>query len=896
MHITKPDDALILLGYHSRGGQPTLTVTVGYVAQLDDTLLDEKTVWGWLPTRFPDEPFDVASKKARGTFAVAGTAWAPRGEAVSAMAIRARVGTLEKTLHVHGDRQWHHGLSGWQPTPAVPFTQMPVTLGRAFGGADWPENPHGRGWHPAGAVAQGDALPNIELPDAPILQHDDTPAPATFSPLPQTAPSRLRWLGRFDAAWERERFPALPDDTNPRWFDGVAPDQCRDGYWRGDEPWQASGMHPEHADIGGTLPGLRPRLLVQRHNLDFGVHRPATDDDPVTEATLALDTVWLFPEEARVAVLYRADIAVTREDAADIAALGLFTEKLAQPAQPAAYWDAEWRKQRATKAPGLVRDDMLAAEQAEVAKAQAETQAAAEQWADKLWAGMLQSQQAALREAEQGLGQLRQQMGHIPPFSAASVAAPVRPALVNAPTAPLPADFTAQLEQHLQGAMAAARQEGEQALRGVVNEVSANTGQTAGGMMAHALAQVGSLQPARTVHDEVSRLSLPPEVRVDALKKAENLQNAMASLDAQIAELNQKLRAAGLDTKLDDEVQKSLQGDDGPRLVLDREALLARHARAEPLTDLALDGLDLHGLDFSRADFSRSRLSGCNLEGATLQGCRFIGTQFVQATLDGAQLAEADFSRAILDTCGLRQMQAPRAVWSDARLVSCDASGAMLEASVLDRLQAGDSRFVGARLSQSRGAKASWAACDFTNAVFDDIAFTRSLFDGCVFDATRFVRARLDTANFAATRGIRPDFTDAVLHGLRLDTACSLHEANFSRADMRDASLQDSTLVSACLNEAVLERALVRHCDLSGSDGWRLRARNAQFHDSRLMRISWRAANLMECSFAQSVLTDADLSGANLHAADTRTAQVSRVQVQGALLTRCRLLEEHALG
>lgn len=894
MHITKPDDALILLGYHSRGGQPTLTVTVGYVAQADGSLLDEKTVWGWLPTRFPDEPFDVTAKKARGTFAVAGTAWAPRGEPVAAMAVRARVGGLEKTLHVHGDRQWHRGLSGWQPTPAVPFTQMPITLSRAFGGAGWPENPHGLGWQPAGANAQGTALPNIEVPDAPILQPDDTPATATFGPLPQSAPSRLRWLGRFDAAWERERFPALPDDTDSRWFDGVAPDQCRDGYWRGDEPWLASGMHPEHTDVGGLLPGLRPRLLLQRRDLDFGMHRPTAPDGPVTEATLALDAVWLFPEEARVAVLYRTEIAVTREDAADIVALGLFTETLTQPAQTTAYWDEFWRRQRTTKAPGLVRDDDLAAEQAALAKLQAEVHASAEQWADTLWAGMLQSRQVALKEAEQGLGQLRQQMGHIPPFSAASMVAPARPALIAAPTAPLPAGFTAQLDQQLQAAMAGARQEGEQALRGLVNEVSSNTGQTASGLMAHALAQVGSLQPTRSLHDEVSRLSLPPEVRPDALKKAESLRSAMASLDEQIAGLNQKLRAAGLGPELDTQVQQTLQGDDGPRLVLDREALLARHARAEPLTGLHLDALDLSGLDFSRADFSGSRLSACNLEGATLNGCHFVDTQFVQTRLDGAQLTEADFSRSVLDDCGLRQIQAPRSIWCDARLVACDGSGAVLQASVLDRLQAGDSRFTGARLAQAHGVKTSWATCDFTDAVFDEATLTRNVFDGCVLDATRLVRANLTTTNFSATRGIRPNFSDAVLHGLRLDTACSLHEANFARADLRDASVQDSTLVSACLNESVLERALVRHCDLSGSDGWRLRARGAQFHDSRLVGISWRAANLMECSFAQSMLTDADLSGANLHAADTRTAQVSRVQVQGALLTRCRLLEEHA--
>jgi uncharacterized protein YjbI with pentapeptide repeats len=41
-------------------------------------------------------------------------------------------------------------------------------------------------------------------------------------------------------------------------------------------------------------------------------------------------------------------------------------------------------------------------------------------------------------------------------------------------------------------------------------------------------------------------------------------------------------------------------------------------------------------------------------------------------------------------------------------------------------------------------------------------------------------------------------------------------------------------------------------------------------------------------------LQDVDLTGANLHAADTRTATAQGVKLEQALLTRCRLLEDYA--
>src|SRR5690606_37354893 len=110
----------------------------------DGCLMPEKSAWQWLAPQFTDEPFDLGLQKRRGTFCVAGTAHAPGGQPVERMAIRVRFSSCAKTLHVYGDRQWRHGLTGWRPSAPLPFLRMPVDLAHAFGGPDHAANPYGK--------------------------------------------------------------------------------------------------------------------------------------------------------------------------------------------------------------------------------------------------------------------------------------------------------------------------------------------------------------------------------------------------------------------------------------------------------------------------------------------------------------------------------------------------------------------------------------------------------------------------------------------------------------------------------------------------------------------------------------------------------------------------------
>ncbi|WP_437876007.1 DUF2169 family type VI secretion system accessory protein [Sorangium sp. So ce513] len=154
-----------------------------------------------LPRR--DDAFEVV---------LLGAAHAPHGRPVERMTVSLAVGGERRELLISGDRVWEGGDRPRIGAP-VPFTRMPLTHERAFGGtveveidreafvaATDARNPGGRGFDPAPAVAslvemlkpppgypRYDAvrrLPNIEDPVARISLPEDAPDPVYWGAVP----------------------------------------------------------------------------------------------------------------------------------------------------------------------------------------------------------------------------------------------------------------------------------------------------------------------------------------------------------------------------------------------------------------------------------------------------------------------------------------------------------------------------------------------------------------------------------------------------------------------------------------------------------------------------------------------------------------------------------------
>ena len=186
----------------------------------------------------PVYEIDFAPRKHACDVLLVGHVRAPEGRQVTRLRAGLRVGSMEKTFDVVGDRVWQAGLTGISASAPQPFTDMPISYDRAFGGADrnsederehdaYLPNPVGRGWykHLKNAWVDGKPLPNTEEVGKSVGFPSDKYRPVALGPLGRGWPQRARYAGTYDQQWLDDVFPFLPKDFDERYYQAAPEDQ-----------------------------------------------------------------------------------------------------------------------------------------------------------------------------------------------------------------------------------------------------------------------------------------------------------------------------------------------------------------------------------------------------------------------------------------------------------------------------------------------------------------------------------------------------------------------------------------------------------------------------------------------------------------------------------------------
>jgi hypothetical protein len=243
--------------------------------------------------------------KAATDVALIGHAHAPGGRPVAQLDVSLRVGAVGKTVRVFGDRHWVRPGRSDQIIGPRPFTTMPLTYERAFGGADLtPTDPrrHEReARNPVGTgLAARDsrrtdplALPNLEDPKFLILGPGDRPPPAGFGFVGPDWQWRARYAGTYDDRWQKARMPLLPEDFDRRFFNAAHPDLIAPGYLRGGETVSVFNASPRGA-LTFALPSGQPELVLMMK------------DGTRHALAMTLDTVTIDTDGHRVELVWRA--------------------------------------------------------------------------------------------------------------------------------------------------------------------------------------------------------------------------------------------------------------------------------------------------------------------------------------------------------------------------------------------------------------------------------------------------------------------------------------------------------------------------------------------------------------------------------------------------------------
>jgi hypothetical protein len=238
---------------------------------------------------------------------VSGHALAPGGTAQSSWQASVRVGPVKKILRLHGPRKFLKHFFGWRLGQSEPVFRVPLDYRLAYGGCvdvpasltsdgysdsiKFPGNPAGCGWLPTKA-AYGHLprlarkhvqqwintqtvlpAPQFESASEPLRHpYQDLPAQG-FGAIARWWEPRLSRQGSYGGEWRTTRYPLLPENFDPLYFQSAPADLVCRPHLIGDERVSLTGLLAEHREItnyrsmgeGAVRRSDHPRRHRSRH-------------------------------------------------------------------------------------------------------------------------------------------------------------------------------------------------------------------------------------------------------------------------------------------------------------------------------------------------------------------------------------------------------------------------------------------------------------------------------------------------------------------------------------------------------------------------------------------------------------------------------------------------------
>jgi len=847
-------------------------------------LLPEATLWRFVAQQLgKDAVLDIGMPKKNGEFLVSGKCHVANNSPVEAMAVKVKVGLLEKSLTVMGDRLCKLVKSRREVSKPMAFTEMSMSYANAFGGVGFERNPLGKGL-PLAEDGAPYPLPNVLNPNESVVSMDDRPEPASFAPLDFLWPQRFSKAGTYDDAWYQTRFPNFAKDMDWSIFNTAQPDQWLPGFFKGDERIEVSGMHPDVPVQSTQLPAYRVRCFITEKT---------ETEEAFREVPMQPETLWLFPNASHMVLIYRGVLEIGTDDASSVLHLVAGIEALGEP-KPVQHYRSVLA-QRLDKRRGAVHalDDgpllptglLELAPMAEVADMQAKSQSQgflADHMRRKAEKQLQQAKEQAVAQRAQILD-IAHANGAAPPDLSALdqlIATTLPPSMPTPRIEDLP-QILAESEREVETARASALAK-QAELKAQMAALSAQTG------------------------TDISKLAkAPPAPRFSAEKALNEIRLASASGKA-TRQASPVLDALLGDPKLTSRLQQaeaaSLQAyrlgaqhygptDVGIQAQFLRTKVQTGLARKASFANQDLTGADLHGLDLSGADFSNALMESVDLRQANLTGAKLTGALIAHAKLDGANLAGAnlvganlgkasmvgtraldtDFSRAVLDQANLRNADLTGARLDSAKLGSVKLAGAILvRASLVDtqlmdifRDQPSALEAPVEPVAPEEAPGLDLRSTNFSQANMKGVMLLNSQLDGAVLKGVC-----LDGATLLGVSATGADFSGATfvnaraVKGSRFDRAV-FKGADISKANFRSAGLDRADLSGACLQNADLSEATLRLAILTGANAKGLRAAKVDLSNARMA-----GANLHGAILQKANISGADLTNASLYMAD----------------------------
>ena len=790
-------------------------------------LRTEAALWKTLAAQAP-EFTEAAVVKSQPEYLVFGHAYGYDGQTEGVVGVK--LAKSRKWIRSFGERQHPDAL---QPSA---LTKLPLHWRHAWGGPGDANNPLGVGQQPDEEGRT--VLPRFERHDAPWKLNDANPQAAGFGPLDVTHPDRAKLVGTYGDDYLKTDYPGLARDADWRFFQVAPLDQRFAADLAGNESYELVGLHPTERRQTGRLPGMRPRVFIERHK------RPE-----IQEVECKLRTVVFLPDVGAVVQVWQGIVQIGDEDGTELSHVIAALESLKAPREMAEY--AAVFTSRLDEQDGMLamlRDEELlpqgmSFEALLPADIDLNRPPAADSLSGRLDKKNRERVMAVRAEvASHGLDPDK----HAPPLPG--------------PREQIPP--IAKLGQYFRDLDVRAKKQREQAAAIQSQAQATHVAEFAarGESFDYVLKELSTTRIGPPQPNTPNLMGLLTQTRKDLGPQP---LAGFEEVDEMLADTELQARWQANDQATQRMYERSAHFQNAAPRTTGRFAQRQQRWVTERLAaKQPLKGFDLTGADLRHVD-----LRGAVLDGAMLEAACFDGADLRGASAKGAVLAHASFVKARADDCNFSNANLGKACFTEASACRADFSGAILwEANFTQAV------LRGAKLIDVEALYIKLAGADLSEAQLDEMLFFQTDLRGTQFtrasaDEAKFIENKLAGANFTGVKARRAAFLKPNAQGV-----C------FDGADLSGTSfVQDPKLPGASMRGTNLSKVFAHGADFKGADFSQATLDAAELGQARL-----QGAELRGVKARGAGLRFADLGQAGVVGADLRGALLGNAKLHGA--------------
>lgn len=882
---------------------------------------------------------DEGNPKLSAEYYVLGKVASPNKQPVQGLEVSVTLAEKTKTLRVMGDRYWLGGLTGY--TDPIPFTEMPLSWSRSFGGKKFPENPLGIGMDTVSNELGKNLYPlaNFEAMNEFADRSRKEMTPVNFAPVPLEFKQRQRFMGTYNSTWEKHRAPYLPDDFNLKAFhrasvDQQAADQSRSAFYQGGEAFRLEHFHADYPVIHGKIPKYRVRVF-------YTIGEPTPDDIQVSdlkELTLNLDTVTFVPNQLMVNLTYRALVPSPTADGSHIHTLLACYENQADPVREKSHYHVSlvgriherFRDIFEHTTQDLIPNDHICGHaRADEVAPETPMGLQGQQMAIKM-AALSAAIEAEANAQEAAMDELLTKHDIPKPTpepedkKRAQLQADVDDAWSRLNEGKPPKEHSLDPRLLDDGAWEA-YEKAQKALSDHDNKTITHLLEQQKSQLESQLAnqlENGSEHAQKPLNKTIAELdeailqmTAAPEIELPRPRVDEeilsSIESATSQVDSAIAKADVNAAASlpsvePLSQEEKEDIRTALEN--AAESERENYRLTAHELPWCPVPDqrpnevrmnafwerqnngLSHRGMDYAGLDFSRLDLRYIDFSDCYLE-----QCKFNDANLRHATFDNAIVSKSSFENANLSHASLKSTN----------LGNCNFSLATLDLSDWENCIIEESYFDGASLQKLdfypdmslKGVVAKNA--NFSDSVFRQIAMEENVFTGSRFDNTIWQNATIDQClmsdcqfnnmqcqhlEIASSDLSHAQFEQCNLTEFRIFNASNLNQTKFERTVSNDSTFHDSDLSETTFQDCQLNLTVFVESRLQYARFHQSELQDSDFSHTNCQHATFKDCNMLRSSFYLADITSAKLINSNLYEVEFTESTVGKTKFNGSNL------------